>query len=161
MIRPDSLTIGVGTPPMYYGSLDLYWEDNSGCASHLTSINLKLWVDGTGEISVDESVEKNNNKSVKESAVPEPITYAIPRSCLKNRENGNLFSVSFSSDNPHYSSSPCMNSINWKPLLKCRKYLLGLESVYSSAWKRAPPLQTIFTSTGMLQYFYLFFKVYI
>lgn len=113
-----------------FDSLALNWEDNSGCTSRLTSVNLRLWPDELKTASI------------------EPISYKIPRSCLKHARLGgnNLFSVTLSSSS---SSSNC-RQIQFKPFDKCRKYLFEMESQYSYStylWTGPPFSQTIFTST--------------
>jgi len=112
-----------------FDSLALNWEDNSGCTSCLTSINLRLWPDELKTASI------------------EPISYKIPRSCLKHTllDGNNLFSVTLSSS----SSSPNCRQIQFKPLDKCRKYLFEMESQYSyssTLWTGPAFSQTIFTT---------------
>ncbi len=125
-----------------FDSLALNWEDNSGCASRLTSISLKLWSDGALPVS---SKKKNSDHQVKslDTSIEQPITYNIPRSCLKLVPNdGNLFSMTLSSSSNH---SSCRH-VQWEPLDKCRKYILQMESQYSSSWTGPSSFQTIFTS---------------
>lgn len=47
-----------------HDSLVLNWEDNSGCASRLTSINIRLWPDGILPIIAAKKAEAEDRKSV-------------------------------------------------------------------------------------------------
>ena len=117
-------------------SLVLNWEDNSGCASRLTSINIRLWPDGILPIGAKKA---GIDRSLKSEI--QPIYYNIPRNCLKQiPRDGNLFSVTLSSNH-----SSCLN-IPWETLDKCRKYVIDMESTYSSSWTGPSSSQTIFTS---------------
>ncbi|XP_046458939.1 enteropeptidase-like [Daphnia pulex] len=102
-------------------SLKLNWKDNSGCASQMTSLNLKVLQDGLA------SSERTNN------------TYRIPRSCLKqDRNEVNVFSMMLPT-NPHSCS------IEWKPLDKCRKYTFDMSSQYTATWNGSSTFLDIFT----------------
>ena len=106
-------------------SLILNWEDNSGCASRLTSVNLRLWSDGVVPVSKEDGLKPLNSLQ-------------IPRSCLRLTNNGqNLFSITLSAN----QSCP----IQWKPLDNCRKYKLEMESQYSSTWNGPTFTQEVFT----------------
>lgn len=130
MTRLESL-MSVSTQ---FDSLALSWEDNSGCASRLTSINLRLWPDG---------ILPPKQGYTKLTTTIEPINYNIPRSCLEQvGRDGNLFSVTLSSN---HSSSACSN-FTWQSLDKCRKYMFEMESKYSSAWIGPSSSQTIFVA---------------
>jgi len=119
-----------------FDSLSLNWEDNSGCASRLTSISLKLWPDGVMPSKVGKDVT-----GIITTAI-DPITYIIPRNCLKQvPRDGNLFSLTLSSNH-----STCTH-VPWQTLDKCRKYVLEIQFQYSSAWNGPASSQTIFTST--------------
>jgi len=122
-------------------SLTLSWEDNSGCASRLTSINLRLWADGVMvPYKLGNGNSDRDHEALKTSVI-EPIIYRIPSTCLFKQEphERNLLFVILSSG---YS---CGNV--WKPLDKCRKYTLEMESQYSSAWNGPKYKQTVFTSS--------------
>lgn len=125
-----------------FDSLALNWEDNSGCASRLTSISLRLWPDGA--LPSKKQGTAGQVKSLDlDASIEQPITYIIPRSCLKLVPNdGNLFSLTLSSSSNH---STCRH-VQWEPLDKCRKYVLQMESQYSSSWTGPSSFQTIFTS---------------
>ncbi|XP_046637860.1 uncharacterized protein LOC124316144 isoform X2 [Daphnia pulicaria] len=102
-------------------SLKLNWKDNSGCASQMTSLNLKVLQDGLA------SSERTNN------------TYRIPRSCLKqDRNEVNAFSMML-------PTNPQTCSIEWKPLDKCRKYTFDMSSQYTATWNGSSILLDIFT----------------
>jgi len=121
-----------------FDSLELNWEDNSGCASRLTSISLRLWPDGV--------TSSNQNGSLKTSATIEPISYKIPRNCFKSRLGGNnMFSIRL----PHsdHQLPSCIQHVQWKLLDKCRKYLFEMESQYSSAWTGPSSSLTIFITS--------------
>lgn len=123
-------------------SLALDWEDNSSCASHLTSINLRLWLDGVMIPNKNENENSNQDQALTSSII-EPIIYRIPSSCLLKQvpsDGRNRFSLNLSSENS------CSNYV-WKPLEKCRKYTLEMESQYSSAWNGPPSMQTVFISS--------------
>lgn len=126
-----------------FDSLALNWEDNSGCASRLTSINLRLWPDGALP-SKKQGTAAGQVKSLdSDTSNEQPITYTIPRSCLKLVPNDeNPFSMTLSSSSNH---SSCRH-VQWEPLDKCRKYVLQMESQYSSSWTGPSSFQTIFTS---------------
>ena len=51
-------------------SLTVNWEDNTGCASRLSSINLKLWPDGLKTGSETDGADSSNA-----SYIIEPIRY--------------------------------------------------------------------------------------
>ncbi len=121
------------TVSVQFDSLALSWEDNSGCAPRLTSVNLKLWPDGI--------VPKEGEDITLLKTAINPINYVIPKSCLEQvPRDGNIFSVTLSSN--HSSCS----QVQWKSLNKCRKYVLEMESQYSSAWTGPSSSKTIFTS---------------
>lgn len=121
------------TVSVQFDSLELSWEDNSGCAPRLTSVNLKLWPDGI-------LPKEGDDISFLKTAI-KPINYIIPKSCLEQApRDGNIFSVTLSSN--HSSCS----QVQWKSLDKCRKYVLEMESQYSSAWTGPSSSKTIFTS---------------
>jgi len=122
------------TVSVQFDSLALSWEDNSGCAPRLTSVNLKLWPDGIVP-------QEEDDTTLLKTAIMKPIIYAIPKSCLGQvPRDGNIFSVTLSSN--HSSCS----QVQWKSLNKCRKYVLEMESQYSSAWTGPSSSKTIFTS---------------
>ena len=108
-------------------SLVLNWEDNTGCASWLTSVNLRLWSDGVVPTS------DNDNTLV-------PVNNLhIPRSCLKlNNDGKNLFSITLS------ANEDC--PVQWISLDKCRKYKLEMKSQYSSKWTGPKVFQEFFTA---------------
>ena len=109
------------------GSLILNWEDNTGCASRLTSIRLRLWPDGVVPLVKEEDLKPANSLN-------------IPRSCLQLTNDGkqDLFSVILSANHS------CR--ISWKQLDNCRKYKLEMESQYSSTWNGPTFALEMFTS---------------
>jgi len=134
-------------------SLALNWEDNSGCASRLTSVNLRLWPDGVLPLKKGNSEDDEQLDSFKTVQLLQPITYIIPKSCLRQvPRDGNLFSMTLSSNR----SSSCNYDL-WQPLHKCRKYILEMESQYSSSWTGPSSFQTIFTS--ITQGYFLYYPV--
>ncbi|XP_045028206.1 uncharacterized protein LOC116935922 isoform X2 [Daphnia magna] len=103
-------------------SLTLNWEDNSGCAPQLTSLNLEIFQDGM----VDKGEKAN-------------ATVVIPRSCFKQPiGEGNLFSLTL-------PTSELTCPIVWKPLDVCRKYKINMSSQYSSTWNGPSSSSEIFT----------------
>ena len=100
-------------------SMKLNWEDRSGCAAQLSSITLTIYEDDLEASAFISSLE-------------------IPRSCIVDNQ-GNLFSLSLSSENERCSS------VDWKPLDRCRKYALEMVSEYSATWKGPPSSFEIFT----------------
>ena len=138
-----------------FDSLSLNWEDNSGCASRLTSINIQLWPDGVLPLKRQKGFtlqHDQSRESLKPEAANEPISYVIPRICLKQvPRDGNLFSLTLSSN---HSSCP---HVLWNSLDKCRKYVLEMESQYSSSWTGPSSSQTIFTSIAQGTFFFTTF----
>ncbi|XP_046648599.1 tolloid-like protein 2 isoform X1 [Daphnia pulicaria] len=105
--------------------LTLNWEDNSGCAEQLTSFTLKIFQDG-----IVNEVERPN------------MTVTIPRSCLKRSTNEeNLFSLVLPAKPANQLTCP----IEWKPLDRCRKYTIGMNSQYSATWNGPSSSLDIFT----------------
>ncbi len=124
-----------------FDSMTLNWEDLSGCASRLTSIKLRLWLDGVVPLgSANVTDDQNQSESW-------PITYNIEQRCLNRPvpQNRNIFSVTLNPFRDSYYSY-CHNQIGWIPLDKCRKYAVEMESQYSSAWSGPPSSQILFTS---------------
>ena len=120
------------TVSVQFDSLALGWEENSGCAPRLTSVNLKLWP--------DEIVPKEGDDITLLKTAIKPTNYIIPKSCLEQvPRGGNIFSVILSTN--HSSCS----QVQWKSLDKCRKYVLEMESQYSSTWTGPSSSKTIFT----------------
>ncbi|KAI9558632.1 hypothetical protein GHT06_015420 [Daphnia sinensis] len=104
-------------------SLTLNWEDNSGCAPQLTSLNLEIFQDG---------IVGNRKKA--------NATVIIPRSCFKQPiGEENLFSLAL----PTSELMTC--PIEWKPLDVCRKYRIFMSSQYSSTWNGRSSSSEIFT----------------
>jgi len=129
-----------------FDSMTLSWEDLSGCASRLTSINIRLWPDGVMPSKkgiTDDITDKDQVINSPKSTIDDPIIYNIPRSCLKQFPvDGNIFSMTLS------SSRPCLHVIRWIPLDKCRKYALEIQAQYSSSSWTGPTIsQIVFTST--------------
>jgi len=111
--------------------LVLEWEDNSGCTSSLTSINLRL---RPGELfstktTIHSCITRDRiSKEAYKTTQIEPETYSIPQSCMKQvPRDGNIFSVTLSLNN-----STCF--VPWGPLEKGRNYYVEMESQYSFSW---------------------------
>ncbi|XP_046459694.1 uncharacterized protein LOC124206095 [Daphnia pulex] len=110
-------------------SLMLNWEDNSGCAPQLTSFTLKIFQDG-----IVDKVERPN------------MTVTVPRSCLKRSANeDNLFSLVL-------PANQLTCPIEWKPLDRCRKYRIDMNSQYSATWNGPSSSWEIFTGQGFSNY---------
>lgn len=130
-----------------FDSMTLSWENLSGCASHMASINIRLWPDGvvpSKKRIADDIIDKNQVIKSPKSAIDDPIIYNIPRSCLKQvPRDGNIFSMTLS------SSKPCLHVIRWIPLDKCRKYALEVQQAQysSSSWTGPAISQIVFVST--------------
>ena len=128
-------------------SLTVNWEDNTGCASRLSSINLRLWPDGLKTRAIDEADSSNT------SDIIEPITYdSIKKSrCLVQLPhiNENYFALTLtpyrSQDRESYNAY-CRYEIGWKKLDKCRKYVLEMETQYSSEVTGPQSSHIFFTS---------------
>ncbi|XP_057368778.1 uncharacterized protein LOC130689856 [Daphnia carinata] len=113
--------IGVTSHP---DSLIFTWRDNTGCASQLTGLSLKIYPDG-------DEVAK--------------LPIEIPRSCFEDVANEtNSFSVHLSSNH----SCP----VKWEPLDACRRYKLEIQSLYwdaqtkASFWRGASTMWETFTT---------------
>ena len=124
-------------------SLDLSWEDNSGCASQLSSVNLRFWPDG-----IISDKETQNLAPIK--------SLEIPRNCLKLSSNigdgqNNIFSFTLSSNKscsrPVMKGSVVNVNLQWTPLDNCRKYTLEMEPQYFFKWNGPKITQDIFTSS--------------
>ncbi|KAI9558686.1 hypothetical protein GHT06_015475 [Daphnia sinensis] len=115
--------IGVTSHP---DSLALTWRDNSGCASQLTALSLKIFPDGDMDADAKLPIE-------------------IPRSCFEHVANEtNSFSIHLSSNH----SCP----VKWEPLDACRRYKLEIQSVYwdartkANVWRGASTMWETFTT---------------
>jgi len=125
-----------------FDSLRLDWEDNSGCVSRLTSLTLRLWPDGILPMDLGSGIDASDQGLPSKTSAAEPITYIVPRSCMKQvPRDGNVFSSTLSSNN-----STCPH-VTWQPLDKCRKYIIEVVSQYSSAWNGPSSSQTFFSDS--------------
>lgn len=76
------------------------------------------------------------------------MTVTIPRTCLKRSTNeDNLFSLVLPAKPANQLTCP----IEWKPLDRCRKYRIDMNSQYSSTWNGPSSSWEIFTGQGMIE----------
>ncbi len=147
MTGPTSLIASFGATHHIFDAFKLEWVDNSVCSSRLTSINLKLWPDGVipSKNGTDGDDYRNRVESLKSETFAEPITYNIPISCLKSYYRENNFLMTLGDIRRFYYPYRECSAVEWKPLDKCRKYVIEMESQYSSTWTGPTSLLTIFT----------------
>jgi len=137
-----------------HDSLEFSWEDVAGCPWQLTTVILRLWPDG--KVFSKEEIENDRQErtrsdewySAASKITIEPITYIIPRRyCLSSEYYNKYFNLKLSSD-PLFSSCDVNHTVNWRPLDKCRTYLIEIESLYSSSSKTGPSFysQIVITS---------------
>ncbi|KAI9558684.1 hypothetical protein GHT06_015473 [Daphnia sinensis] len=103
-------------------SLALKWKDNSGCATRLTAVNLKIYPEG------------------KLDAAIVPLSFNVPRSCFQQESEENVFSLSLSRSRTNNACSVRLE------LNACRKYILELESKYHDRVTRPSTLWDTFTA---------------